>query len=33
VTAHEALVGVPEPRLRAGFGALVESLLAEVRAI
>ena len=32
-TAHEALAGVPEPRLCSGFGALVESLLAEVRAI
>ena len=31
--AHEALAGVPEPRLRDGFGALVESLLTEVRAI
>jgi geranylgeranyl pyrophosphate synthase len=32
-TAHEALAGVPEPRLRDGFGALVESLLTEVHAI
>jgi heptaprenyl diphosphate synthase len=33
VTAHEALAGVPEPQLCDGFGALVESLLAEVHAI